>query len=237
LQRHFDDMVVEPVIAPAPIQPVNLVLDATFFSRSDGVLVFRANSTNLYWQFISSESVAEIDAALTILEQHGYQFASVTLDGRRGVIQLFQKRYPQLPIQLCQFHQAQIIRRYTTNNPKTECGRYLKLLMQLMPLTTPEIFINLFETYCELYDDFLKERNEQGQFIHRRLRSAKRSLKTNLPLLFTCKYYPELQIPNTTNSCDGSFAHWKQKVKIHRGLRKDRRNKVINYLLKQGSSS
>ena len=38
-------------------------------------------------------------------------------------------------------------------------------------------------------------------------------------------------IPNTTNSCDGSFAHWKQKVKIHRGLRKDRRNKMINYLL------
>lgn len=237
LQRHFDQFIVEPVIAPAPLQPVHLVLDATFFSRSDGVLVFRASGKNLYWRFISSESVAEIEAGLTMLERHGYRFASVTLDGRRGVIQLFQKRYPGLPIQLCQFHQAQIIRRYTTNNPKTECGRYLKSLMQLVPQTTLEVFTNLFETFCELYDDFLKERNEQDQFMHRQLRSARRSLKTNLAFLFTCKLYPELQIPNTTNSCDGSFAHWKQKVKIHRGLKKDRRNKVVNYLLKQGGPS
>lgn len=231
LQRHFDEWIVEAVIPTAPKQPVHLVLDATFFSRADGVLIFRANSKNLYWRFISSESVAEIEAGLSILEQHGYRFASVTLDGRRGIIRLFQSRYPGLPIQLCQFHQAQIIRRYTTNNPKTECGQHLKALMQLLTQTTPEVFTSLYNTFCELYDGFLKERNEQGQFVHRRLRSARRSLKTNLPFLFTYKYYTELQIPNTTNSCDGSFAHWKQKLKIHRGLREDRRNKVINFLL------
>jgi len=115
-----------------------------------------------------------------------------------------------------QFHQAQIIRRYTTNNPKTECGQHLKALMRLLTQTTPEVFTSLYNTFSELYDDFLKERNEQGQFVHRRLRSARRSLKTNLPFLFTYKYYAELLIPNTTNSCDGSFAHWKQKLKIHR---------------------
>ena len=87
------------------------------------------------------------------------------------------------------------------------------------------------------YHDFLKERNEQGQFKHRRLRSAFRSLKTNLPYLFTYKKYPELNIPNTTNSCDGSFAHWKQKLKIHRGLTKHRRNKMTNYLLNSMNSS
>jgi len=64
-----------------------------------------------------------------------------------------------------------------------------------------------------------------------RLRSAFRSLRTNLPYLFTCKDLPELDIPNTTNSCDGSFAHWKQKIKIHRGLAKHRRKKMINFLL------
>ena len=95
------------------------------------------------------------------------------------------------------------------------------------------MFKSLFETWCEEYDEFLKERNDQGQFMHRRLRSARRSIRTNMRYLFTYKNYPELKIPNTTNSCDGSFAHWKQKVKIHRGLRKHRRNKVINYLLNQ----
>jgi len=136
-----------------------------------------------------------------------------------------------MPIQMCQFHQAQIIRRYTTNNPKTECGIELKAIMNCLTEVDQEVFCSLLETVHEQYKDFLKEKNEQGQFMHRRLRSAFRSLKSNLPYLFTYKKYPDLNIPNTTNSCDGSFAHWKQKVKIHRGLIKERRNKVINFLL------
>jgi len=132
---------------------------------------------------------------------------------------------------MCQFHQSQIIRRYTTNNPKTSCAKDLKALMRCITEVDYVMFKSLLETLYEIYEDFLKERNEYGQFKHRRLRSAFRSLKTNLPYLFTCKDFPELNIPNTTNSCDGSFAHWKQKVKIHRGLRQHRRNKMISYLL------
>ena len=210
---------------------MNLVVDATFFSRSDGLLVFRADGRNLHWRYIESETIAEIEAGLIVLEQRGYRFASVTIDGRRGVIQLFSRRYPGLPIQMCQFHQAQIIRRYTTNNPKTDCGKALKELMYHLTETTQDIFDGLLRSWDDEYSDFLKERNDKGQFKHRRLRSARRSLRTNLPFLFACRNYPDLGIPNTTNSCDGSFAHWKQKVKIHRGLRRHRRNKVIDFLL------
>jgi len=77
----------------------------------------------------------------------------------------------------------------------------------------------------------LQERNEKGQFKHRAIRSAIRSLTTNLPYLFTTKKHPELKIPNTTNSCDGSFGQWKYRVELHRGLKKYRRNKLIIYLL------
>ncbi len=44
--------------------------------------------------------------------------------------------------------------------------------------------------------------------------------------------YPELNIPNTTNSLDGSFSALKKKLSVHHGLRKDRRYKVISQLLK-----
>ena len=81
------------------------------------------------------------------------------------------------------------------------------------------------------YSSFLKERNENNRFSHSRLRSAFRSLKTNLPYLFTCKKYPDLNIPNTTNTCEGSFAHWKSKVKIHRGLSRKRKEKMIEKLI------
>ena len=166
-----------------------------------------------------------------MLDQRGYQLKSAVIDGRKGVIRRFETRYPTLPIQLCQFHQAQIIRRYTTNRPKTDGGQALKCLMSMLTQVDYEQFSSMLFSLREQYEAFLKERNELGQFMHRRLRSAFRSLKTNLPYLFTYKQFSELNIPNTTNSCDGSFAHWKQKVKIHRGLRHKRRNKMINYLL------
>ena len=104
--------------------------------------------------------------------------------------------------------------------------------MSCITQTTQDIFQSLVETAHEKYSDFLKERNENKQFKHKQLRSAFRSLKTNMPYLFTYKNFPELNIPNTTNSCDGSFAHWKQKLKIHRGLTKPRRNKMIDFLLR-----
>jgi predicted ATPase len=66
-----------------------------------------------------------------------------------------------------------------------------------------------------------------------KLRSTLRSLTTNAPYLYAWKRLPDLSIPTTTNSCDGSFAHWKAKVKIHRGLRKNRRAKMIKSLLAQ----
>jgi hypothetical protein len=141
--------------------------------------------------------------------------------------------FPEVPVQLCQFHQAKTVRNYITNNPKTECGIELKNLMRELTKLDGVTFIDRFLLLSKTYRPFLLERNENGQFMHKRLRSAIRSLKTNLPYLFACKNYSNLNIPNTTNSCDGSFAHWKNKVKIHRGLKRDRRQKMILELIKK----
>ncbi len=81
------------------------------------------------------------------------------------------------------------------------------------------------------FKDFLKEKNENGRWKHGRLRSAIRSLKDNLEYLFTQERYPELNIPNTTNSCEGSFGHWKSKVKLHRGISTERRKQMISKFL------
>lgn len=183
------------------------------------------------WRFISSEAIQIISAGLEELKIKGYKFKSFTIDGRRGVIQLLEALFPNIPIQLCHFHQAQIIRRYTTSRPKTLCGKELKSLMSKLTDLNEELFSNELFALFEKHKEFLKEKNENKLYVHRRLRSAFRSLKSNLPYLFTYKKHPELEIPNTTNTCDGSFAHWKQKLKIHRGLRKHRRNKMVNYLL------
>jgi len=224
-------LTILPNFPTASEQAINLVLDATFFGRTDGVLVFRAKQQNLYWQFINTENVYEISKGLIFLDRKGHRFASITIDGKKGVRQLLEQRYPNVPVQFCQFHQAQIIRRYLTLNPKTECGKMLNAIMKCLTDCDQAVFGSMLESWAEIYHDFLAEKNDSGQYKHRRLRSAHRSLRVNLPCLFAYKQYPELNIPNTTNSCDGSFAHWKQKIKIHRGLKKHRRSKMINFLL------
>ena len=74
---------------------------------------------------------------------------------------------------------------------------------------------------------------KRPQYTHKNVRSAFFSLKRNLPHLFTYLCYPELNIPNTTNTIDGSFASVKTKTAAHHGLRRDRRFKVISELLRR----
>jgi len=66
-------------------------------------------------------------------------------------------------------------------------------------------------------------------YTHKKLRSAYRSLKTNLSYLFT--YQKIKDMPNTTNSLDGFFSHLKNSVSVHRGLRLHRKIKLIEYLI------
>jgi len=63
------------------------------------------------------------------------------------------------------------------------------------------------------------------------LRSAYRSLKTNLPYLFTYLEYPDLDIPNTTNSLEGTFSNLKTKLRIHSGIKEWRKRKIIDEIL------
>ncbi len=232
LRRQFEHYTPTGNNRVIPSIPVPLTFDATFFGRDYGLLIYRAMSRNIHWQEIASETMTVIEQGLLHLHAEGWRFSSFAIDGRRGVVQLLERMFPGTPIQLCLYHQKAIVRRYTTTHPKTECGKAIRALMaEMLNLAEPDFLARLHDIK-RTHRDFLKERNEQGQFMHRKLRAALRSLTSNAPYLYTWKRYPELATPNTTNSCDGSFAHWKAKVKIHRGLRKDRRTKMINFLLK-----
>ncbi|MCB9963874.1 MAG: hypothetical protein H6855_02590 [Rhodospirillales bacterium] len=231
LRMHFDALPLPEPCAPAPYHAINLVIDATFFGRAYGYLCFSDTRRVIYFREIKVESIAALHAGLQILNGAGYRFKSFTLDGKRGFIQTLQSLYPHTPIQMCQFHQKAIIRRYVTNNPKTACGQDLKELMTRFGIQDPQEWIFDLFACRDKHKDFLAEKNERGEFTHKRLRSAFRSLKTNLPYLFVCDDIPAANIPNTTNHLEGSFAHLKEKIKIHRGLKQHRKKKAIQYLL------
>lgn len=239
IRKYFDGYA--PVTGEVILEnePISIVMDATFFKHGDGILVARANGKNLHWFPIATEKVAHYTRCLDTLEAAEFRFASFTIDGRRGVRTLLQKRFPDVPIQHCQYHQLQTITQKLTQRPKLPAGKELRAIALTLSRTTREKFTTALDNWYEQWGEFLKERTyseerkRQWRYTHERLRSAYFSLRRNLPWLFTCRDYPELNIPNTTNSCDGSFSHWKNKVKIHRGIRRGRKKKMIDYLLER----
>lgn len=138
---------------------------------------------------------------------------------------------------MCHFHQTQIVLRYLTSDPKLESSIELKEITATLIRADEESFTRQLNQWYEKWKDFLKQKTinpETGRwnYTHKRLRSAYRSLKTNLPYLFTYLKYPELNIPNTTNSLDGYFNVLKSKLNVHRGLNDNRSKKIIIELLK-----
>jgi len=219
-----------------PPHPVSVILDATFFSRRDGVLVARAEGRNLLWKKIETEKLDRYEEMLDTLSAAGIQPEAFVIDGRRGVLQLIINKFPGVPVQLCQFHQLQTVTHYLSRRPKLQAGRELRELALDLTKTSRQAFAMRLDEWHSRWQDFLREKSwnpEAGRWhhTHRRIRSAYRSLHTNLHWLFTYQDFPERHIPNTTNSCDGSFAHWKNRIKIHRGLRKDRKQKMMHFLL------
>lgn len=162
----------------------------------------------------------------------GYTIKAIVLDGRPGVRQLFS----DIPVQMCHFHQKQIITRYLTNNPKLEASIELKKLTKVLCETNEKDFTTVLDTWHDRWYFFIRERTidpvtGRWHYTHKRLRSAYRSLKVNLPYLFTYEKYPELNMPNTTNSLDGCFAYLKELVRVHRGSKKVLKDKIIEEIL------
>jgi len=138
---------------------------------------------------------------------------------------------------MCQFHQAAILRRYLTKKPKLPAARHLLEVADLMKQTDKESFTGALELWYIKWQSFLDERstnpiNGKTFYSHKRLRSAARSLKSNLPWLFTWYDYIELRIPNTTNAINGHFADLKNKLRNHNGLSEKRKRKFIDEFLK-----
>ncbi|MCF6182498.1 hypothetical protein [Lutibacter sp.] len=214
---------------------VIILMDTTYWGRSFGVMLFKDSYTreNLLKYDVKSETNALYLQGVNKLKKRGFEVLAIVCDGRRGLFNLF----GDIPIQMCQFHQAVIIRRYITKKPKLPASIELKELIAMMKMTDKESFEGGLELWFIKWKSLLNERTsnpETGKsyYTHKRLRSAYRSLKTNLKWLFTWYDYMELNIPNTTNAIDGHFSDLKNKLRNHNGLSEERKRKFIDEFLK-----
>ncbi len=214
---------------------VILVCDATFYvKRKDklGTFVFKDASTNeiLIWKHIEGEKLKDYKYLLHELLSLGYNIKSITIDGKRGLYKLFE----DYSVQMCHFHQIRIIQRYITKHPKLEASKELKKIVSTLTKTSDIKFTIRLDNWYDKYEYFLNEKTvnpitREETFTHYRLVAAYKSLRTHLPYLFTCKKYKKIKIPNTTNCLDGGvFSPMKMLIKIHRGLSKSLKLKIVD---------
>jgi hypothetical protein len=219
---------------PLTAQPIVIGVDCSFFGRGYGIVLARCQKLrkNLYWKEITTENREVYEEARRFLEAAGFSIRGVVIDAKHGIKEAFANTI----VQICQYHQKQIIRRYLTSKPKTVAGVELKLITDALIKTNEQLFTQLLKEWYGKWAEFLKERtvaddHKHWWYTHRRLRAAYRSLNTNLPYLFNYQKYPELCIPNTNNSLEGYFGKLKKLLNNHNGLKRHRRYKLIEAIL------
>ena len=176
-----------------------------------------------------------------ILEEKGWTFTAAVVDGRRGFLAVLN----DIPVQICQFHQIKQVTKYLTRRPKTDAGRELRFLALTLTKTDEATFTAALAAWHVKWDIFIEEKTvfefitgrKKWYYTHKKVRSAYRSLKTNLPHLFTYLKYPELNIPNTTNSLDGYWSRLKNLLSAHRGKSRERIRKITAEILRKTDCS
>ena len=179
------------------------------------------------------ENVETIVACINHIKSKRVVILGLVTDGFWSVFVRYGSIYP---IQICLTHMKRIVRRYLTQKPKLEASKELKYITDKLHLVPEEEFKFLYYTWLNKWQKFLKERSyieSEGKWVytHRKLRSCVTSLNRYMPYLFTYQRYS--RVPNTNNSLEGFNSALKSFIKVHHGLRADRKMKLIHlYLLK-----
>lgn len=230
MQRKIDITNATSIVQLKKDSGLVLTADTTFFSRASGLTVFRDTRLKkiVWWKKTAVERAEIYRTGKEHLEQHGFEIQAVVLDGRRGIREVFSG----IPVQMCHFHQKQIVNRYLTTRPKLPASIALREIAKTIPRSTEKELSKKLHKWFATWEQFLKQKTTNiftGHWCHthKRTRAAYRSLINNLPYLYTYQKYPELHIPNTTNSLDGYFNRLKSLLNVHRGMNPQRRYKMI----------
>lgn len=217
----------------AKYKEVTVQLDTTYWGRNFGLMVIKDVLRNkvLWHKYVRNETIAQYMEGISWLKSQGFKIYGAVIDGMRGLAQAL---YP-IPVQMCQFHQILIIRRYLTKEPDLEASNELLELAKNITRMDKDSFIGAFNEWYAKYKDVLNERIHDKRikrhtppYMRPRLRSAYLSLRRNMPLLWTFYDHPETGLPNTNNAVEGMFSDIKGKLRAHRGVSKDNRRKLLD---------
>lgn len=153
----------------AKYKDVTIQMDTTYWRRDFGLMVIRdVLRGNVLWhKYVTHETIAQYMEGIEWLRRNCFRIYGVVIDGMKGLPQALRP----IRVQMCQFHQMLIVRRYLTQDPDLEASQKLLNLVNLITKTDKESFIGAFEDWYEKYKDVVNER------VH------DKRIKRNMPLL------------------------------------------------------
>ena len=200
--------------------------------------MYRTGNRIIYWQFSVREYYDVYVAGLRWLTRAGYVIAGVTSDWHGSIMAAVQSVLPDVPDQRCLVHTQRLCQSLITIRPQTEAGQMLlRIVRELNHLHNHYevcIWKNWLTLWNRRYGELNKERTQGKKddgsrtwwYTHRNLRRSFRMLSASQAHLFL--YLDRLGLDKDTNGLEANFTHLKEKLRIHRGLK---RKKQVAFIL------
>lgn len=218
-------------MAPVGFQAKRLIVDAKFIHGSElCALIAVDEDDKIFWQFATGENYGTWYACLVRFKPPEV----VVADGEKGVAGFVKRYWPGTGFQRCHFHMVKLVIQYLSRNPKEEAGiEILKLMYRLKYVKSHEHkqrWLMFHEIWEKRFEKVFNEKNESGQYAHRKIRSVRFIVRKALPNLFTYLDYPGC--PNTTNLVEGWVnAALAEALRRHRGLHLSQKKILVSIIL------
>ena len=104
-------------------------MDTTYFWRQYWIMVFRSCELkkNILRKEVKRETIQDYKDGIKKLQDQWRTIKAIVCDWKRWVLWWF-----NIPVQMCVFHQKQIMRRYITKTPKLEANKELQAISWLI---------------------------------------------------------------------------------------------------------
>lgn len=215
-----------------------MLIDGSYFPNDLCLILYYDHDIRYvqYYRQTNKEKIREIKEDLENLKKLGVDIYSVTCDGHKSILGAVKKVYPEAIIQRCLVHIKRQIKNYLSEKPQTEISRQLLCLSRkitgIKNAEQANTWIKDFRNWYKLNEEYIcqtsiNEQTGRFWFTHKNLHLAATHIINALPHMFS--YLNDPEIPYTTNRLENYFTHLKDKLTLHRGLRKTTKKNFIKW--------
>lgn len=241
IQRLFNRFLRDaPTVAINSKTKVHLLIDGSYFSNGLCLILYFDHDIRYVqlYRTTNQEKYKEIKEDLENLKRLGVDAYSFTCDGHKAILKAIRRVFPEALIQRCLVHVKRQARNYLSSRPQTQIAReLLQLSNRITGIKTIEqssYWLVDFHNWYHANQQYINQQSYNIEtsrywYTHKNLHAACNLIIKAIPNMFN--YLDDPEIPYTTNRIENYFAHLKEKLTLHRGLRFEAKKNFIKWYL------